>query len=197
MDISKADSGYLKLNRKNFDIVFLTKVILNSVTSFAKDKGIDILFTSSVSQKNILIDDEKYERILLNLLSNAIKFTLKGKTIHVELNIEDTVNITVRDEGVGIPKDKYNVIFNRFGQVSDGLIRNTEGTGIGLSLAKILANALGGDITFKSQEGIGSEFTIQLPDILTIESSEDKLIQETIEDRLVQSINVEFSNIYL
>jgi signal transduction histidine kinase len=197
MDISRADSGYLKLNRKNFDIVLLTKVIVNSVTSITKGKGINIIFTSSIPSKYIFIDDEKYERILLNLLSNAIKFTQAGKSIYVDLYVDDKVNIKVKDEGIGIPKDKGKIIFDRFGQINNGLIRNTEGTGIGLCLTKILANALGGDITFESEEGNGSEFTVQLPIISVANPIKDKIVNESIEDRLIQSINLEFSNIYL
>jgi signal transduction histidine kinase len=197
MDISRADSGYLKLNRKNYDIVLLTKVIVNSVTSITKGKGINIMFTSSVPSKYIFIDDEKYERILLNILSNAIKFTQAGKSIYVDLYVDDKVNIKVKDEGIGIPKDKGEIIFDRFGQINNGLIKNTEGTGIGLCLTKILANALGGDITFESEEGHGSEFTVQLPIISVANPIKDKMVNESIEDRLIQSINLEFSNIYL
>lgn len=197
MDISRADAGYLKLNTKNHDIVQLTKVIVNSVSLITKGKGINIVFTSNLPEKYTFIDDEKYERILLNILSNAIKFTQTGKFIYVDLFIDSKINIKVKDEGIGIPRDKYKVIFDRFGQISNGLIRNTEGTGIGLSLTKILANALGGDITFESEEGKGSEFLVQLPIILESNSNKDKLVNESIEDRLIQSINLEFSNIYL
>jgi signal transduction histidine kinase len=197
LDITKADSGYLKLNRKNYDIVFMTEAIVNSVLTITKEKGMDIIFSSMVSKKNILIDDEKYERILLNLLSNAIKFTPSGKNIYVDLFIENNyVNVRIKDEGEGIPIDKQEIIFDRFGQVNNGLIRSGEGTGIGLCLAKILAKALDGDISLKSEPGKGSEFTIQIPVVTTSSTNNEKPIHDALEDRLVQSVNVEFSSIY-
>lgn len=197
LDITKADGGYLKLNKKNYDIVFMTEAIVNSVMVIAKGKNINLSFSTVVPSKLILIDDEKYERILLNILSNAIKFTPSGKNIFVDLVIDNSfVNVKVKDEGEGIPSDKQSIIFDRFGQVDSGLIRNSEGTGIGLCLAKMLANALGGDITFKSESGKGSEFTILIPNIVTTDNVIDKKIQEALEERLVQSVNVEFSSIY-
>jgi signal transduction histidine kinase len=197
LDITKADSGYLKLNRKSFDIVFMTVAIVNSVLTISKEKGIDIIFSSSVSERNILIDDEKYERIILNILSNAIKFTPSGKSIYVNIFIENNyVNVRIKDEGAGIPLDKQEIIFDRFGQVNNGLTRSGEGTGIGLCLAKMLAKALGGDITLMSELGIGSEFTIQIPDVAASNISFEKPTHDALEDRLIQSVNVEFSSIY-
>lgn len=198
LDITKAESGYLKLNIRNFDIVFMTKKIVNSVLLFAQDKNIRIEFYSPFKEKYILIDDEKYERILLNILSNAIKFTPEGKSIYVDLFLDDNnnINIRVKDEGVGISPDNYKKIFERFGQADNNLTRESEGTGIGLCLAKNLASALGGDITLESEEGVGSAFTLLLPDIGTPYKVQESSFEETVADRLVQSINVEFSNIY-
>lgn len=197
LDITKADSGYLKLNKRNYDIVFMTEAIVNSVLLIGKEKGIGIIFSSTLSSKFVLMDDEKYERILLNILSNAIKFTPSGKNVNIDLYIKNNfVNVTVRDEGAGIPKDKQEMIFDRFGQVNNGLTKNGEGTGIGLCLAKMLAKALGGDITLKSELEVGSEFTILIPDVCASNSATEMNFRDQIEDRLIQSVNVEFSTIY-
>lgn len=197
LDITKGASGYLKLNKKTHDIVFMTQAIINSVLIICKEKGIDIVFASMVKTNIILIDDEKFERILLNILSNAIKFTPSSNKIYVDV-FEDNgyIKICVKDEGSGIPIDKQEIIFDKFGQVNNGLTRTSEGTGIGLCLAKMLARALGGDITLKSEFGKGSEFTIWIPAIAGIITDIDKQIHEALEDRLVQSVNVEFSSIY-
>ncbi|WP_370836323.1 histidine kinase dimerization/phospho-acceptor domain-containing protein [Clostridium tertium] len=124
LDITRADAGYLNVNLRNYDIVSMSKAITESVRSFAVRKDINLEFTCNIDKKIIAVDDEKYERILLNLLSNAIKFTKNGKTVKVELESNDRfTNINVKDEGVGIPKEKQDVIFNRFGQVNNDLTR--------------------------------------------------------------------------
>jgi PAS domain S-box-containing protein len=199
LDITRANSSRIKINKKNIDIVFLTKAITESVHEFASRKGISITFISKLTKKIIGIDDEKYERIILNLLSNAIKFTPVDKYIDVRVHsIKGSICIEVKDTGIGIPKDKLEVIFERFGQVDSSLSRQAEGTGIGLSLVKKFAEALGGNITVKSKVGKGTTFTILLPDETVEEEQNQKLIEDLMNDnRLVQTTNIEFSDIYL
>lgn len=132
LDITRANAGRIKVNKSNIDIIFMTKAIVDSVYTYASQKSIDIIFSSSVKQKIVGIDDEKYERILLNLLSNAIKFTPEGKSISVKiLSRRDGICIEVKDKGIGIPQEKADIIFERFGQVDSSLSRQAEGTGIG------------------------------------------------------------------
>lgn len=197
LDITRADAGYLNVNLRNYDIVSMSKAITESVRSFAVRKDINLEFTCNIDKKIIAVDDEKYERILLNLLSNAIKFTKNGKTVKVELDSNDRfTNINVKDEGVGIPKEKQDVIFNRFGQVNNDLTRKSEGTGIGLCLVRLLINSMGGRIELTSQLGKGSTFTIILPN--KVISTDTKVVgMNLMDNRLVQTMDMEFSNIYL
>ncbi|WP_250454897.1 ATP-binding protein [Clostridium tertium] len=197
LDITRADAGYLNVNLRNYDIVSMSKAITESVRSFAVRKDINLEFTCNIDKKIIAVDDEKYERILLNLLSNAIKFTKNGKTVKVELDSNDRfTNINVKDEGVGIPKEKQDVIFNRFGQVNNDLTRKSEGTGIGLCLVRLLINSMGGRIELTSQLGKGSTFTIIIPN--KVISTDTKVVDMNLMDnRLVQTMDMEFSNIYL
>jgi signal transduction histidine kinase len=198
LDITRANSGHMKVNRKNCDIVFLTKSISESVYQYASQKGVEITFLSSLKKKVIGIDDEKYERIILNLLSNAIKFTPRGKSIIVKLrSIKNSICVEVTDNGIGIPPDKLNVIFERFGQVDSSLSRQAEGTGIGLSLVKNFVEALGGSISVKSKVGKGSNFTIQLPDDTILEEENENQGGDLLDTRLVHVTHVEFSDIYL
>jgi PAS domain S-box-containing protein len=198
LDITRANAGSIKINKKNIDIVFLTKAIIDSVYSYASNKEITITFTSSFKKKIIAIDDEKYERILLNLLSNAIKFTPEGKFIVVNLcSIKGSICIEVKDNGIGIPPNKIDIIFERFGQVDSSLSRQAEGTGIGLSLVKKFVEALGGSISVKSKVGTGSTFSILLPDEKIVENCEEKEMINLLDNRLTESTNVEFSDIYL
>lgn len=198
LDITRLNSGRFKLNVKNIDIVFLTKVITESVKLYADQKKIDLYFKTNVTSKVTALDDEKYERIVLNLLSNAIKFTSENGSITVNVNEDrkhNKVAISVQDTGMGIPKDKQELIFERFGQVESDLSRHAEGTGIGLSLVKLLIDILEGIIQVESELGIGSTFTVILPLKKCIEFEEDDVCLDS-DNRLVTAVNVEFSDIY-
>lgn len=198
LDITKLNSKQFKVNLKNVDIVILTKRITESIDIYAGQKEINLGFKTNVNSINTAIDDEKYERIILNLLSNAIKFTLEGGNITVEVkkNKKDkTVSIAVIDTGVGIPKEKHDMIFQRFGQVDNNLSRQAEGSGIGLALVKMLVEILEGNIKVDSELGIGSTFTITLP-IKGVIVEEENRVFIASDNRLVNAINVEFSDIY-
>ncbi|MEG0773743.1 PAS domain-containing protein [Clostridium sp.] len=198
LDITRADAGRIKIHKRNIDIVFLTRAITESVNQYASQKGIKITFETSFEKIIVGIDDEKYERILLNLLSNAIKFTPEGKEIIVNLcSIKDNIAIEVRDYGLGIPEDKTDIIFERFGQVDSTLSRQAEGAGIGLSLVKKLVEAFGGNISVKSKVGKGSTFIVTLPNEMVAEDGNDKQMTNLMDNRLVQVTTVEFSDIYL
>jgi PAS domain S-box-containing protein len=196
LDITRAEAGYLKVRKNNYDILSVTKAIIDSVKPYAAAKDIKLKFHSAFKEKNVAIDDEKYERILLNLISNAIKFTPKGKSIKVTLSEEKgKVHICVKDQGIGIPENKQDIIFERFGQSNSKRSRDNEGTGIGLYLVKLLVEALGGEITLSSKEGRGSLFSITLPDEI-IHTTEDEELLLLHNNRLVEIMNIEFSNIY-
>lgn len=198
LDITRADAGRIKIYKTNRDIVFLTRSIVDSVHTYAFQKGVRLTFASRVGEKIIGIDEEKYERILLNLLSNAIKFTPAGNFIEVKLRqVKKDIYIEVKDKGIGIPEDKIDLIFERFGQVDSSLSRQAEGAGIGLSLVKRLIEALGGSISVKSKIGKGSTFTIKLPKDKLQQAEEESAVTDSLDNHLVQVTKVEFSDIYL
>ncbi|WP_182629427.1 PAS domain-containing sensor histidine kinase [Clostridium chromiireducens] len=196
LDITRANSDSIKVHKKNIDIFYLTKSIVNSVNTYASGKDVSVTFISSFSKKIIGLDDDKYERILLNLISNAIKFSYESKLITVKMRtVKNNIRIEVIDKGIGIPEDKIHYIFGRFGQVDSSLSRYAEGAGIGLSLVKEFAEALGGSISVKSKLGKGSTFTLMLPNEKLIE--DNNKTTELLDNHLFNSINLEFSDIYL
>ncbi|KRU30134.1 signal transduction histidine kinase [Clostridium sporogenes] len=193
LDTTKLDSGYLKLNLVNYNIVNLIEEITLSVTSYAESKGINIIFDTNVEEKIIAVDTDKIERIILNLLSNSIKFTNPGGNIFV--NVKDSgeyVYIHVKDTGVGIPSDKLESIFERFFQVDKTLKKNKEGTGIGLHLVKSFVEMHKGTVHIKSELGQGTEFIIKLPVIVCEEQIKSKNI---VYEANIERINMEFSDI--
>lgn len=202
LDITKINSGNINLHSDVYDIVFLTRSIVNSVQSIARLKKIDLNFITEIISKEIFIDEEKFERILLNLLSNAIKFTRQDKSINVSLYMgkyksKNVVCISVQDQGIGIPQDKQAHIFERFGQANTSMSREAEGTGIGLYLVKLFVMIMGGHILLESKEGEGSNFIVMFP----IVKAKKTVIKEegplNIENRLIQVKTIEMSDIYL
>lgn len=197
LDITRTNAGRIKIKKENVDIVFLSKAIVESVNLYSKGKGINLSFSASFDKKIIGIDEEKYERILLNLLSNAIKFTPCGKSIKVNLSCKgDNILLEVHDQGVGIPADKMDLIFERFGQVDSSLSRQAEGTGIGLSLVKLFVEALNGSISVESELGKGSTFSILLPAAKVVKEDINIGLMDCTDTRIVQSVNIELSDIY-
>jgi PAS domain S-box-containing protein len=195
IDSTKIDAGYLKLNLTYDNIIPVVEDISLSISSYVESKGMDLIFDTDVEELYLDFDPDIIERIILNLLSNAVKFTEKGGTINVFISHNDeSVIIGVKDTGIGISKDQQSIIFERFRQVDKSLSRNKEGSGIGLSLVKSLVELHKGTITLTSTEGVGSEFIIQLPILETLKYSAKS--KQTIDNNVVQKINIEFSDIY-
>jgi signal transduction histidine kinase len=194
IDVTKMESGFYNIKRENYNIVSIVEDITLSITDYTSQKGIDLVFDTEVEEKIIAIDPDKMERVILNLLSNAIKFTNPYGKISVSIyDKEENIEISVKDTGVGIPEDKLNVIFERFGQVDKTIKRNKEGSGIGLSLVKSLVEHHEGQISVKSEFGRGSEFIITLPVIVLDEEIKE---EEIIRTGNVERIHIEFSDIY-
>ncbi|WP_297712336.1 ATP-binding protein [Clostridium sp.] len=199
IDSTKFDCGYYEYNPQNYNIVNFIENIAMAVAEFAKQNDITLIFDTDVEEKIMAFDLEKLERTILNLLSNSIKYTNSSGKIEVLLkDCGETFNITVKDNGIGIPDDKLKVIFERFKQVEDRLRKRSEGSGIGLSIVKDLINIQGGIIDVKSEFGVGSEFTVKLPvSILSNEDHLNKLDYNEVFNGMITRMNIEFSDIYI
>ena len=199
IDSTKFDCGYYEYNPQNYNIVHFIENIAMSVAEFAKQNDINLIFDTDVEEKIMAFDLEKLERTMFNLLSNSIKYTNSSGKIEVLLkDCGETFNITVKDNGIGIPDDKLKVIFERFKQVEDRLRKRSEGSGIGLSIVKDLINIQGGIIDVKSEFGVGSEFTVKLPvSILSNEDHLNKLDYNEVFNGMITRMNIEFSDIYI
>ena len=195
IDISKIESGFLKLNLSNQNIVNITEDIVQSVSDYIKLKGLNIMFDTNIEEKIIACDPDKIERIILNIISNAVKFTNMNGSIFVNiLDKSDIVEISIKDTGIGMDQMHLDNIFKRFHQIDKSLSRNAEGSGIGLSLVKSIVELHGGKISVESKPNEGSIFKIELP-TRTIEKS--KVIEESMFfNNKIERINIEFSDIY-
>lgn len=198
IDINKLDSGFMNMEITNRNIVEVVEDIAISVAEYAKFYDVELVFDTDVEEKFVACDADKLERVMLNLLSNALKFTDKGGKIYINIFCrEDYIKISVRDTGIGIPEDMKEAIFDRFRQVDSSFRRKKEGSGIGLSLVKILVEAHGGEISVQSELGQGTEFIIKIPARLV--EGKTAVFEEAAtakEQSNVERINIEFSDIY-
>ncbi len=197
LDISRLDSGYIKLNKVNVNIVYLIEEITQSVIPYAEQKGLSLEFDTEYEEIITGVDIDKVERIVLNLLSNAIKFTPSGGKIWVNISYRNKkVFFSVKDTGLGIPENKFNIIFERFRHANTSLTREYEGSGIGLSLVKSFVELHNGTINVSSEENQGSEFVIELPVNVCESSRDNDCTSQNLQSRIVETLNIEFSDIY-
>lgn len=195
IDISRIDIGYYNLQPSNYNIVKVVEDITLSIAEYVKHKKINLIFNTDVEEITLACDPDKIERVILNLLSNAIKYTDDNGDIYVSLNkVNEDVVVSVKDSGVGIPNDKLELIFDRFGQANDILSRRCEGSGIGLSIVKSIVEMHGGKIDVFSEIGKGSEFVFNIP--IKILEEENVILTCDNKDYHVEKCNIEFSDIY-
>lgn len=168
LDLSKIDAGQIRLEREAIELTHYVGEIVLGFTPLAEAQKVDLRFQANNHKPlHALVDPEQLERALANLISNAIKYTPKGGTVTVTVSdngsLPGTLEISVKDTGIGIPEDEIPFIFDRFyrAPTTDGSYRH--GTGIGLALAKELVELHDGTIRLSSKVGEGSEFNVLLP----------------------------------
>lgn len=192
LDSSKIDAGFINFKPVNADIIRFIEEICDSVIEFIKFNNMKLVFDTNSEEEVVLFDADIIERIILNLLSNAVKFNRPNGTIYVNLYVdEDEISIIVKDEGIGIPSDQIDTVFNRFEQVNSKEKIQNQGSGIGLYLVKTLTELHGGNITVNSIVNQGSEFIVTIPKEI-IDVKEEFIIKNS-ESRYVKA-SIEFSD---
>lgn len=171
--VNKAKAGKLKLEKKP---IVLEDIVSNAIKSVENKAGHQKIALNPLLPESTLVeaDPERVSQVIRNLLDNALTHTKKGGRVTVNVRSkEDQAVIHVVDTGVGIPKSDQPHIFDRFYRVDKSRSRHTGGTGLGLTIAKEIIEAHGGEISMKSKEGAGSVFTIVLPKIEDFEDTKD------------------------
>lgn len=164
IDSSKISSGVYKLNIEETDIVYLVEEVALSMKTYIEGNKLELIIDPEIEEKIIECDKTNIERCVINLISNAVKFTEAKGTIFISIKEnEDSVDIIVKDTGIGIPEEQKNIIFDRFAQVETQVSSKHCSSGIGLTLVKSLVELHNGKITLISEVGKGSEFIITLP----------------------------------
>ena len=168
LSISKLEAGSLPLHMVQGDIVSFTGYIVDSLRGTAVSKNITLHFLCQEDQIYMDYDPDQYTTLLTNLISNAIKFSPVNENVYISLHRkteepDDHIEISVKDNGIGIPKAELEMIFERFYQVNNEVSSSGIGTGVGLAMVKELTQLLGGKISVTSSIGKGAQFTVSLP----------------------------------
>ncbi len=181
LEFSHLDKDKLYIEKRDFETQKEFQVITHLFKTKCSLKSISLtLSLSTALPKYINTDPYRIKQILTNLISNAVKYSDKGKIIFIDVNYKnDSLYISVRDEGVGIQEDKLKDIFESFSQEDNSAAKKHEGLGIGLAVSNKLIELLGGKLEAKSKVGVGSEFYFSLPAPM---SKKPELKNRTIKD---------------
>ena len=169
--VSKIDAGQLVIEPRQINMTKLVTRAIDDSLEAASHKNITIAFRRK-RPLEITADDRYISMVVENLISNAIKYSYPSSTVTVRLEEHaNAVTVAVKDQGVGIPENKFKQLFGKFNRIDNPLSYTEGGSGLGLFLALQLARAHGGDITVESKIDKGSTFTLTLPKSLTIDST--------------------------
>ncbi len=178
LDLSRIEANRLDIQLKEFNVSNIVLDVVKLFSVAAKEKSLVLNTVIKDSKISALVDRRMFSQIIQNLAANAIKYTSKGE-ISVEVNkalIENKefMELKVRDTGIGIPPESISKIFEPFRQVSEGLNRSYQGTGLGLTITKRFVEMMNGKITVESTLGRGSVFSVYLPAVKSAPQSEKK-----------------------
>ena len=188
LDMSKIESGELRLSHAPFSLADLLLELSAMMQPEAEKKGHTLKFsTFGVTHENVLGDQQKLQQVLMNLLSNALKYTPNGGHIVFELHEkpaptpgEALYTFSCTDNGYGMRPDFLTKVFLPFARADDEAVRSIQGTGLGMAISHNIALAMGGELTVESEYGRGSVFTLTLPLACT---EEQPLPHETLRGR--------------
>lgn len=191
LDQAKIEAGKMELVREYFDVKAIVKGVMASAMGFTKEKPVQLFTNIEEDLPQGFGDEFRTRQIILNLVSNAAKFTSEGSvTTNTYVSTDEEtgqkfITISVTDTGIGIAKENIARIFESFQQVDNTTTRTVEGTGLGLPLARSLAELQGGKIWVESEPGMGSTFFVTIPtspqatDTLELEAA---VIDEKVEE---------------
>lgn len=166
LDVARIDQGNLPLKRDGINLQELIEESIESQKALALSAGVKIKKSFQSGEFGIIADKRRISVVLDNLISNAIKYTDKEGVVEIILeNKDDLIEVCIRDNGVGIPKNEQENIAKKFFRSNNSFKNKTDGTGLGLYIAKNIVEQSGGAFWFKSIENVGSEFYFNLPTI--------------------------------
>ena len=192
LDISKVESGKLKLSPLTFSIVETVENLVNISQPMIKEKNIDFSFHINQMEKEYLYTDQlRLNQIYINILSNALKYTEPGGRVTVDLREEKSaspgcvqLSYTVADTGIGMSPEFMATMYQPFSRQIDSRVNSIQGTGLGLAITKQMVDLLGGTIDCQSEQGKGTTFTVVL-DIPVADRQRDDIMLDPIDVLIV------------
>jgi signal transduction histidine kinase/DNA-binding response OmpR family regulator/putative methionine-R-sulfoxide reductase with GAF domain len=164
LNVSRLESGKLAVVARPTDLGALTASVVEELTGLVREKGHRLSVTGAADTPRVIVDPQLFREVILNLVSNAMKYTLPGGDIAITMGPrDDGVCWAIRDSGIGIPKDAQGRLFEKFYRAENVLTVETEGTGLGLYLVRLIVEQFGGQIWCESDEGKGSMFAFIVP----------------------------------
>jgi PAS domain S-box-containing protein len=162
LDIEKVKSGMMEVNRESISLQKMFESSVEQSVGFAHELGVSLKFEPT--DAIVEADEQMLLRILANLVSNAVKFSPKGGTVKLSAKINnETVTVTVEDQGAGLPPDMLESVFDRFQQAPNQTARTRGGSGLGLAICKALVELHGGKIWAESELNQGTRFRFEMP----------------------------------
>jgi signal transduction histidine kinase/CheY-like chemotaxis protein len=163
LDLSKIEAGKLELECVEFELAEVARGAYSAFTALANKKGLSFALDIERARGRYMGDPTRLRQILYNLISNALKFTEQGEIRVTALRNGDTLELSVRDTGVGIARENLEKLFAKFDQLDSSTTRRFGGTGLGLAICRELAHLMKGEISVESELGLGSKFTLRAP----------------------------------
>jgi signal transduction histidine kinase len=164
LDVAQIDQRRLILKRKPFDLAKNVETSLEELKPIFSERHIEYAFKAEKNLPMAVADQEKMKLVVDNLIRNAVKYTTSGGKVEVGLfQRKENLVFEVKDNGVGIPEEQQDRVFQKFFRSDNAAKYQTEGTGLGLYIAKNVIEQLGGKIWFQSIENVGSIFSFSLP----------------------------------
>ncbi|WGE70961.1 ATP-binding protein [Actinobacillus equuli subsp. haemolyticus] len=193
IDLEKIDSRRIELFNKEVEFSQLISDISNFANLMADQRKIKFHISYSDNLPNfILVDNARLSQVLWNLVSNAVKFTPAGGDIYLDVQHvdDDHFSFSLRDTGIGIPKNEQRKVFAMFYQAENSQEKKAQGSGIGLAISKRIAKLMGGDLTLESEEGKGSTFTLTIQADTVEAKKAVKINDHALKVLLVEDIEV-------
>ncbi len=201
LDYSRLEAQKIEINKKQHNVSHLVADAVRSFTNTAERNNLYLNLKIIDEEIKASLDAHIFNNIIFNLLNNAIKYTEHGGVI-VEVNsMSEGKNryaiIKIKDSGIGISESSREIIFEEFRQASEGINRQYEGSGLGLTITKRYVELLGGKIYLKSKIGKGSTFILKFPEIKTKPGKEKNNFNKKAAQKLNQSLNTNLPNVLL
>lgn len=176
LDFEKLQAGKMDFTPGEIRIGDLARRVMEANQPFAQQHGVRMQLLDLASDAVILGDSDRLTQVLVNLISNAVKFSPRDGLVNISVErVPERVRVSVTDHGPGIPEDFRDRIFDRFSQADSSDTRRRGGTGLGLSISRVIVERHGGSLNFESEEGSGSIFYFDLPE-MRFEFTADEIV---------------------